>query len=174
METQVCTQKEKSSDGKLQELLEDLSLGFRGKKTCGHGELTAKKSGSRGLERVLRTQPAGWMRQPRGRGAGRALAPSEGCLFGRPPGCSQDQDGGCRRQRRHRLALELWGRRSLADSWSLGFKGTARGRKGAGWKPGTRNRASCSCSHKDVYRPRACWSQRHLRTCKSQDQLANG
>lgn len=84
METQVCTQKEKSSDGKLQELLEDLSLGFRGKKTCGHGELTAKKSGSRGLERVLRTQPAGWMRQPRGRGAGRALAPSEGCLVDHP------------------------------------------------------------------------------------------
>lgn len=84
METQVCTQKEKSSGGKLQERLEDLSLGFRGKKTCGHGELTAKKSGSRRLGRVLRTQAAEWMRQPRGREGGGAPAPSEGCLVDHP------------------------------------------------------------------------------------------
>lgn len=36
-----------------------LSLGFRGKKTCGSGELDAKKGGSHGLGRVQGTQVAG-------------------------------------------------------------------------------------------------------------------
>jgi len=36
-----------------------LSLGFRGKKTCGSGELDAKKGGSHGLGRVQGTQAPG-------------------------------------------------------------------------------------------------------------------
>lgn len=57
-----------------------LSLGFRGKKTCGSGELNAKKGRSRGPGRVQRAQDAGtggaagWMRPPGGRVGGGAPA----------------------------------------------------------------------------------------------------
>lgn len=60
-----------------------LSLGLKRKKTCGSGELHAKKGGSHGLGRVQRTQVAGI-----GSAAGwkRPLGGVEGVDWrGRPP-----------------------------------------------------------------------------------------